>query len=48
MVAVEIGYVARLAVDLPNGFKAGEEIKLKGVSVFEFRDKKIIRLVDFS
>ncbi len=47
-VAVEIDYIAILAIDLPNGLKAGDSLRLKGVSIYEFEDGKIKRLVDFS
>lgn len=47
-IAVEIDYAATLALDLPNGLKKGDEISLKGVSIYEFRDGQIKRLIDFS
>ncbi len=47
-IAVEIDYVATLATNLPNGLKAGDLLRLKGVSIYEFKDKKIKRLIDFS
>ncbi|OUJ72454.1 nuclear transport factor 2 family protein [Hymenobacter crusticola] len=46
--AVEIDYQATLAQDLPNGLKAGEQLKLRGVSVFEWRDGKFTRISDYS
>ena len=45
---VELQYNAVLAKDLPGGLKAGSEMKLQGVSVFEFADGKIKRLADYS
>jgi ketosteroid isomerase-like protein len=45
--AVEIEYEATLAVDLPNGAKAGEILQLRGVSVFAFSDGKISRISDY-
>nr|WP_231570084.1 nuclear transport factor 2 family protein [Sporocytophaga myxococcoides] len=46
---IEIDYYAVLAKDFPNGLKKGEELKLRGISVFEFNDNnKIIRLKDLS
>jgi ketosteroid isomerase-like protein len=45
---VEIDYVATLASDLPNGLKAGEKLELKGKSVFQLLDNKIIILEDYS
>ncbi len=47
-VAVEIDYFGKIAMDLPNGFKAGQELKLRGMSVFEFEGLKIKRLADYS
>ena len=46
--AIEIQYKAILNRDLPNGYKAGQELNLQGVSVFAFRDGKIISLIDYS
>jgi len=45
---IEIEYSGVLAIDFPNGLKKGDEIKLNGKSVFEFRNGKIIRLTDIS
>jgi hypothetical protein len=35
-------------MDLPNGLKAGQTLKLKGQSVFRFRDGLIYELIDYS
>lgn len=45
---IEIDYHAVLAMDFPNGMKTGEELNLKGKSVFEFLDNKISKLSDVS
>ena len=45
---IEIDYRATLASDLPNGFKSGDKINLKGRSVFRFADGKIIEIQDIS
>jgi hypothetical protein len=45
---IEIEYHAVLAVDLPNGLKKGDELDMKGKSVFEFSENKITRLTDIS
>ena len=45
---IELDYTAVLAMDFPNGIKKGEKIQLQGKSVFEFKNKKIIRLSDIS
>ncbi len=46
-VAVEIDYWCRLARDLPEGHKAGEEMRLRGASFFTIQDGRITRLVDY-
>jgi len=45
---IEIDYQAVLAMDFPNGMKAGDRLNLKGKSVFEFLDNKIQKLSDLS
>jgi ketosteroid isomerase-like protein len=45
---IDIFYEAELAVDLPNGMKAGERLKLNGQSQFEFKDGKIYKITDIS
>jgi ketosteroid isomerase-like protein len=45
---VEVAFEAVLAVDLPNGKKAGEKIRLDGRTDFEFKDGKLSRITDFS
>lgn len=45
---VGIAYEGRLATDLPNGLQAGQMLKLNGRSEFEFKARKISRLVDYS
>ena len=47
-VEVQVNYTAVVAVDLPNGVKAGEHIVLKGKSIFMFRDNQIIELKDIA
>jgi len=47
-VTIEIDYEGVLRADFPNGPKAGETIKLKGKSVFKFRDGLIYQLTDYS
>ena len=47
-VEVDIDYSGTLAVDFPNGLKAGDRIELKGKSIFKFKDSKIIELKDIS
>ena len=48
MATTDIAYEGILAVDLPNGLKAGEELRINGRSEFEFKDGKIYRITDFS
>jgi hypothetical protein len=45
-VEIGIGYTAVLATDFPNGMKAGDTLHLKGKSVFEFLNGKIVSLCD--
>ncbi len=45
---VFLDYQGVLAVDLPNGLKAGDTLNLKGKSIFRFEDNKIISLEDIS
>ena len=47
-VMVEIEYHAVLATDLPNGMKRGDELSLKGKSIFRFERDKIISIRDIS
>ena len=46
--AAEITFEGKAAVDLPNGVKAGETIKVRGASFFEFRDQLMSRIADYS
>lgn len=43
---IDVTFEAILAVDLPNGLKAGELLQLQGSSEFTFRDGKIVSIVD--
>lgn len=47
-VEVQIDYEGRLAVDLPNGLKAGDPLQLKGKSIFEIKEGKISLIEDHS
>jgi hypothetical protein len=47
-VEICVDYFAILAVDFPNGLKAGDTMELKGRSIFKFKDNKIIELRDIS
>ena len=46
--AAEIEFEGKAAVDLPNGTKAGEAIKVRGASFFEFRGQLLSRIADYS
>ncbi|MFN7056251.1 nuclear transport factor 2 family protein [Hyphomonas sp.] len=46
--AAEIEFEGRAAVDLPNGVKAGETVKVRGASFFEFRGALLSRIADYS
>lgn len=43
---IDIDYYAVLAIDFPNGLKAGQELNMKGKSIFQFLDDKIVKLTD--
>lgn len=45
---VSIDYKGKLAIDLPNGMKAGDWLLLKGKSIFYFAEGKIIGIEDVS
>lgn len=47
-VTIEIEYEGQLAIDLPNGFRAGETLRLTGQSVFVFEGDQIVALTDKS
>ncbi len=46
--AAEIEFEGRAAVDLPNGVRAGETVKVRGASFFEFRGPLLCRIADYS
>ena len=45
---IAIDYNAILAADLPNGLKKGDELNLKGHSIFAFDGDKIVGIMDIS
>lgn len=45
---IKIDFTGVLAVDIPKGPKSGKIIKIKGKSVYGFRDGKIISIEDIS
>src|SRR5690606_36066206 len=46
---ITVDYHAIAAMDFPNGIKKGDQVKLKGKSIFEFSpDGKIVKLTDIS
>ena len=47
-VEVAIDYCATVAIELPNGLKPGDTLRLQGKSVFRFGDGKIISIEDIS
>jgi ketosteroid isomerase-like protein len=46
--SIDVDYIGVLAIDLPNGLKKGETLKLSGRSEFSFRDGKIYKITDIS
>lgn len=47
-VTIQIAYKAILAIDFPNGLKAGETLEMKGTSVFELEQGVIKSFTDKS
>ena len=47
-VRININYLGVLAVDMPNGMKAGDTLELTGSSEFTFKDEQIIGISDVS
>jgi len=47
-IEVLIDYIAILNADFPNGLKAGEQLHLKGKSIFRIQDNLIIAIEDIS
>lgn len=47
-VLIDIDYKAVIAIDLPNGLKAGDTLEMKGKSEFEFENGKIKSITDKS
>jgi steroid delta-isomerase-like uncharacterized protein len=47
-IVAEIDYHAVLQADLTPDLKAGDRLDLRGISVVEFSEGKIIRLTDYS
>ncbi|MBA4301664.1 MAG: hypothetical protein C0433_16410 [Cyclobacterium sp.] len=45
---IHISYRAIAAMDLQNGIKKGQEIRLHGKSIFRFSEKKISEIRDYS
>ena len=46
--AAEIEFEGKAAVDLPNGVRAGETVKIRDASFFEFRGNLLCRIADYS
>lgn len=47
-IEVKIDYVGKLAIDLPNGLKAGDTLALKGKSIITIQEGRITRLEDYA
>lgn len=45
---IEIDYFAVLGIDFPNGLKKGQNLELKGKTIFTFKNNKIISISDIS
>lgn len=46
--SAEVAFEAKAAVDLPNGAKAGDMVRMNGASFFELRDGLLCRIADYS
>ncbi len=46
--AAEVEFEGKAAVNLPNGTQAGETVKIRGASFFEFRGHLLSRIADYS
>lgn len=47
-VAVMVSFLGTVASDMPNGWKSGQQVKLRGCSFFQLRANAICKIVDFS
>lgn len=47
-IEINISYVGKVAMDMPNGLKAGQEIAMEGKSIFGFWGDKIVSIKDIS
>lgn len=47
-IEVGIDYSATVAINLPNGLKPGDKLRMQGKSVFQFEADKIISIEDIS
>ncbi len=45
---IDVEFVGVLAIDLPNGLKKGQTLKVVGRSEFTFKDGKIFKITDIS
>ncbi|MEL6631963.1 MAG: nuclear transport factor 2 family protein [Bacteroidota bacterium] len=48
LLVIQIDYIATVAQDLPNGWKAGDKLKLEGLSRFSFQEGRISKIEDVS
>lgn len=46
--SAEVAFEAKAAVDLPDGTKAGDMLRLQGASFFELKDGLLCRIADYS
>lgn len=45
---IEVDYYATAGIDFPNGLQMGQELNLRGKSIFVFKADRIIKLTDIS
>jgi hypothetical protein len=46
--AAEVEFEGKAAVNLPNGTRSGETVKIRGASFFELRRELLSRIADYS
>lgn len=46
--AAEVEFEGKAAVNLPNGTRSGETVKIRGASFFELRGELLSRIADYS
>lgn len=48
LIEIKIAYTGKVAIGMPNGLQAGQEIAMEGKSIFGFSRDKIVLIKDIS